>query len=156
MGERVYSMAFAGVSVSAAQDLLAVYTGPAKAIRIHEVVLGQTTATTIGNLQISLKRLDATVTDGSGGAVATIIAINPGDAAASVTGRTNDTTQATTTGTSQTVRSDVMNVLNGYQYLPPPEDQPIIGLNSAFIVSLDSAPTAAEVFSGTVVFEELF
>ena len=155
MGERVYTMEFAGVAVSAVQDLLAIYTGASKAIRVHEVVLGQVTATTIGNLAITLKRLLPTVTSGSGGAAGTIVPINPGDAAATVTGRTNDTTQATAT-TTNIIRGDVVNVLNGYQYLPPPDDRPVVGLSSAFIVSLNTAPGSAETFSGTITFEELF
>ena len=156
MGQRVYTMQFNNVSVSAAQDLLAIYTGAAKAIAIHEVTLGQVTATTVGNLRLTLKRLPPTVTSGSVGAAGVINPVNPGDAAATVTGRTNDTTQATTTGTPAILKGDVVNVLNGYQYLPPPEDRPVIGLSSAFIVSLDSAPGSAEAMSGTITFEELF
>ncbi len=155
MGERVYTMEFSGVAVSAVQDLLAIYTGASKAIKVHEVVLGQVTATTIGNLAITLKRLLPTVTSGSGGTAGTIVPINPGDAAATVTGRTNDTGQATAT-TTNIIRGDVVNVLNGYQYLPPPDDRPIVGLNEAFVVSLNTAPSAAETFSGTITFEELF
>lgn len=155
MGERVYTMEFSAVSVAAVQDLLAIYTGATKAIRVHEVVLGQVTATTIGNLGITLKRLLPTVTSGSGGAAGTLVPINPGDAAATVTGRTNDTTQATATSTN-IIRSDVVNVLNGYQYLPPPDDRPVIGLSSAFVVSLNTAPGSVETFSGTITFEELF
>jgi hypothetical protein len=154
MGTRVYTMEFSGVAVSAVQDLLAIYTG-VKAIRVHEVVLGQTTATTTGNLGITLKRMNATVTSGSGGAAGVIVPINPGDAAATVTGRTNDTTQATAT-TDNVLRGDVVNVLNGYQYLPPPDDRPVIEPSGAFVVSLNTAPASSETFSGTITFEELF
>ncbi len=155
MGERVYTMEFSAVAVSAVQDLLALYCGASKAIKVHEVVLGQTTATVIGNLGLTLKRLNATVTSGTGGAVGTIVPINPGDAAATVTGRTNDTTQATAT-TTNIIRGDVINVLNGYQYLPPPDDRPIVEPSGAFVVSLNTAPSAAETFSGSITFEELF
>lgn len=155
MGQRVYTMEFNAVAVAAAQDLLAIYCGASKAIKVHEVVLGQVTATTIGNLGLTLKRLNATVTSGSGGAAGTVVPINPGDAAATVTGRTNDTTQATAT-TTNVIRGDVVNVLNGYQYLPPPDDRPVIEPSGAFVVSLNTAPASSETFSGTITFEELF
>ncbi len=153
---RVYTMQFNNVAVSAVQDLLALYPGANMAIKIHEVVLGQITATVIGNLRVTLKRLPATVSSGSGGAAGTIQAINPDDSAATTTGRTNDTVQATTGGTAQIMRGDIYNVLNGYVFLPPIEDRPIIKPSQAFIVSLDGAPSAAETMSGTIVFEELF
>lgn len=155
MGQRVYTMEFSAVAVTAVQDLLAVYCGASKAIKVHEVVLGQATATVIGNLGITLTRLNATVTSGSGGAAGTIVPINPGDAAATVTGRTNDTTQATAT-TTNVIRGDVVNVLNGYQYLPPPDDRPVVEPSGAFVVSLNTAPASSETFSGTITFEELF
>jgi len=153
---RVYTMQFNNVAVTAVQDLLAIYPGASMAIKIHEVIVGQITATVLGNLRISLKRLPATVTSGSGGSAGVIQSINPSDAAATSTGRTNDTVQATTSGTSQIMRSDIYNVLNGYIYLPPIEDRIIIKPSQAFIVSLDTAPASSETMSATLVYEELF
>ena len=152
---RVYTMGFANVSVSLVQDLLALYTG-VKAIEIHEIVLGQITATVIGNLRVRLVYLPATVTAGSGGSAGVINPSIATDTAATVTERTNDTTQATTSGTAVALQPDVMNVLNGYQHLPFEEDRFIIGPNSGFIVSLDTAPSSAQTWNGTIKFAELF
>jgi hypothetical protein len=152
---RVYSVSSAAVSVSADQDLVAIYSG-AKAIKIHSVTIGQGTQTAVGNLPITLKRLTATVTSGSGGSAPGPALMNPGDAAATATAHANDTTQATTSGTSSQLAADYYNPINGYLYLPPAEDRPVIGPNSAFIVSLNGAPSATSATSCTVVFEELF
>lgn len=153
---RVYSVEFANVAVSAVQDLLTVFTGAGKAVKLHSLVIGQITGATVANLQVSLKRLPATVTAGSGGTTPIPQPANPGDAAPTVTAAANNTTRSTTSGTAATLVADVFNTINGYLWMPPPEDRPVIGLASAAVVSLDSAPSAAMTMSGTLVFEELF
>lgn len=153
---RIYTCQFNNVAVSAVQDLFAITATASMAIKIHEIIIGQVTSTVIGNLRLSLKRMPSTVTAGSGGGAGTIQSINPSDAAATSTVRINDTVQATTSGTAQIIRSDIYNVLNGFIYLPPIEDRPIIKPSQAFIVSLDSAPGSAETMSGNIIFEELF
>jgi hypothetical protein len=153
MTGRIYSVSFADVSVSADQDLIAVYSGSNKAFKVHSVTIGQKTATAVGNLSVTLKRLTS-LTAGSGGSTPTPVPMNPGDAAATITAHANDTTQAT--GTAVILGADDINVINGWLYMPPAEDRPVIGLNSALVVSLNTAPGSAETFSGTAVVEELF
>lgn len=152
---RIYSVVFSNVSVAAAQDFMSLQTTSAMACAIHSVTIGQITATTVGNLRITLKRFSGAYSIGSVGTSATPVKMNFGDAAATCTGRTNDTTQ-TTSGTAATLVADVYNPINGWQFLPPPEDRPIIAISQAFIVSLDTAPSGAETTNGTLVFEELF
>ena len=79
---RTYSISFKQISVSAVQDLIAVYAGSSMAFEVHSFTLGQITAVNIGNLPISFKRLPATVSAGSGGSSATVQKIMRGDAAA--------------------------------------------------------------------------
>jgi hypothetical protein len=155
MSGRIYSFSFAGVSVSAVQDLLAVYAG-AKAFRVHSVTLGQITQTAVGNLAITHKRLLATVTAGSGGSTPAAVAASPNDTAATITGHANDTTQATSATSTQIVAADAYNVINGYLYMPPEEDRPVVAPNQAYVISLNTAPGSAETMSGTIVVEELF
>lgn len=156
MAGRVYTMAFKQVAVTAVQDLLALYTGANSIpIEIHEVTIDQVTASTVGNLAISLKRLPATVTSGSVGAAGVINTTRVGDAAATVTGRVNDTTQATTSGTAVNLAATAFNVINGFFWRPQVEDRPVIKSSQAFIVSLDTAPGSSETMSGTIVFAEL-
>jgi len=153
---RVYRAVFQNIAVTAVQDLISLTATAGMVFCVHEVWVGQITQTTVANLNMSLKILPATVTAGSGGAAVTPSAMLRGDAASTVTSRRNDTTQATTSGTAIVARADVINPINGYQYLPPVEDRPVIKLSEAFVVSLDTAPGASMNVSGGIVFEELF
>jgi hypothetical protein len=154
--KRVYSVNFDGVSVSAVQDLIGVYAGASMAFEVHSITLGQITATAVGNLRIALKRLPATVTSGSGGSAVTPQKTNYGDAAATVTARSNDTTVATSSGAVSVVKPDVYNVINGYQWIFPHEDRPIFQPSQACILSLETAPGSAETMSAELVIAELF
>lgn len=153
---RVYTVQFSGVSVTAAQDLLAIYCGSSMAVRLHGVTLGQATAASVSLLPISIKRLPATVTAGSAGAAVTPQLIDRGSSAATFTARRNDTTQATTSGTAATLHADVINLINGYQFFWPPADMPSAGLSQALVLSLNGAPAVSMAFSGTLYVEELF
>ena len=152
---RAYSVRFANVSVSAVQDLIALYCGASMGIELHGVVIGQITQASVENLQISIKRMPATVTTGSGGSAPSVRKIGRGNAAATVTARANDTTPATTGGTAEVLHSDTFNLVNGYQFFFPQDDRPDFGLSEACVLSLDSAPAAARVMSGTLYFAEL-
>lgn len=152
---RTYSIQFNNVAVAAVQDLLAVYSGASMVCELAGLVIGQITGTTVQNLRFTIKRLPATVTNGSGGNSATPQKMMRGDTAPTVTGRINDTTQATTSGTPSILHSDVFNTVNGYQFFWPPQDCPTIGLSEAGVVSLDAPPGAAMTMSGTLYVREL-
>lgn len=152
---RVYSVQFNGVSVSALQDLIALYCGASMICELHGLVIGQITGTTIQNLPITVSRLPATVTPGSGGSAPTPQKSMRGDVAATATARANDTTPATTSGTASVLLADVFNTINGYQFFWPPDDRPIIGLSEAAVVKLTAGPSSALVMSGTLYFAEL-
>jgi hypothetical protein len=152
---REYSVQFNNVAVSAVQDLLAVYSGSGMAFEVHSITLGQISASAVGNLRVSLKRMRATVVAGTGGSAPTVQKLNDGDAAATVTARANDTGQATAT-TTAVLHADVYNVVNGYQWIFPPDDRPVFQPSQAAVFSLDTAPAGAETMSGTMVIAELF
>ena len=152
---RPYSVQFHNVAVSAVQDLISLTSTASMATELHGVVIGQISGTSVANLQISINRLPATVTAGSGGSAATPQKLNRGDAAATATARVNDTTPATTGGTKAVLHSDVYNTVNGYQFFFPPADVPTIGPSEAAVLSLDSAPGSAMTMSGTLYFGEL-
>lgn len=152
---RTYTVGFQNVSVSAIQDLVAVYSGASGAFEIHDFTLGQTTQTTVGNLRLRGRRLPATVTAGAGGSAGTVNKTRSGDAAATVTARVNDTTQATTSGTAADVVDDVYNPVNGYQFLPPPEDRPACNPSEAWSWSLDQAPGSAQTTNAKMTLAEL-
>jgi hypothetical protein len=153
---RLYTVGFAGVAVSAAQDLIAVYAGTSRVLGIASVNLGQITGTTVQNLRVRLRYLPVTVTAGSVGSAGTIAPMVPNDSASGATARINDTTQATTSGTAVNIWDDAWNTVNGLLWVPPtPNRMPVIGISGAFIVSLDTAPSGALTCSGSVTFEEL-
>ena len=152
---RVYTMGFQNVTLAAVQDALALYAGASRIFAVLSVNLGQITGTSVANLRVRLRYLPATVTPGSGGGAGVLKPFVAGDAAATVTGRINDTTQATTSGSAVDLWDDVWNTVNGFLWVPPvPSRPPVIGLNGAFIVSLDTAPSSL-VSSGSVTLEEL-
>lgn len=151
---RVYSITFSGVTVSVVQDLIALYCGASMAVELHGVLLGQVTGTTVQNLGVAIKRLTATVTPGTGGSAATPQPAEDNNPAATATARTNDTTVATTSGSTEVLYSDVFNTVNGYQFYPPEEDRPSFRLNQACIISLINAPSSPMTMSGTLTFAE--
>ena len=152
---RVYETQFNNVTVSAVQDLLSVQSTSGMALKILEIVLGQITITSVEALRLTFKRFSGAYTIGSGGSAPTPQKHNFGDAAAVGTVRANDTTQ-TTGGTSVTIRSDIFNEVNGFQYLAIPDKEIILAPSQAFILSMDNAPAAARTMSGAITFEELF
>jgi hypothetical protein len=152
---REYAITFKNVSVSAVQDLCAAYAGANMAIAVVYLTLGQITNVNVELLQISVKRLPATVTAGAGGGAFTPVPDRKTDAAATFTARINDTTPATTGGTALFPHEDVFNEVNGYQWIFPGgslEAAP----GEALIFSLDSAPSGARTMSGTMKIRELF
>jgi hypothetical protein len=152
---RIYTMSVNGVTVSAVQDLLALYAGASKIFGVSSVNIGQVTGTTVANARIRLRYLPTAVTPGSGGSAGTVKPWVSGDAAATITGRINDTTQATTGGTAVDLWDDVWNTVNGFLWVPPMQSrQPVIGISGAFIVSLDTA-LSSFVVNASVTVEEL-
>jgi hypothetical protein len=125
------------------------------AFEVISINIGQVTATTVALLAITLKHLPATVTAGSVGTAPTPAPDDPTDAAATVTARANDTTQATTSGTATTMLADVMNVVNGYQWIFPVGGRPQCKLSEAMSLSLNTAP-ATLTMSGSMKIRELF
>lgn len=152
---RLYTMGFQNVSVAAVQDLLAVYAGATRMFGVHSVSLGQITGATVGFSRIRHRFMPATVTSGSGGAAGVVNKTQVGDAAATITGRTNDTTQATTSGTAVDLVDEIWNLVNGYVWYPPIPGRPfVVPLSGAYIISVDSVP-ATMVCSGVITLEEI-
>ena len=151
---RVYTVGFNNVTLSAVQDVLAIYAGASMAFEVHFVKLGQVTQTTIGGARLRLRHLPATVTTGSGGTSQVLAAALPNDASATVTARANDTTQATTSGTAKDM-PDVWDLPFGYLWMPPEADRIVIKPSEAFVVSLDTALSSV-IANGHMAIAELF
>lgn len=163
MHRNIYTVNFAGVGITAAQDLFALLADTNSRIAICRVEVMQ--YSDVGDaaseiLAYTFKR-GATVA-GSGGSAATPAKVkgHTNARAAVTTARVNDTTQANT-GTITTVLASAFNIQAGLLYAPRyGSDQDIderytVEAGQRFVVSLDSAPADSLTTSGTIWFEEL-
>lgn len=114
---RMYYIPFAGTLTTAGgdSDLLELLPADDKPVKLRGMILAQTSE--IGDameegLRISVIRLGATVTGGSGGSAVTPVPVDSADAAAGVAAECNNTTVATTSGTTTTVAELAWNVRN--------------------------------------------
>ncbi len=153
---RLYSVSFSDVAITAAQDLFGLLATSGSAFKIHCIELGQRSLTAWEAKGVKLVRNPATATVGSGGTAPTPRAINPGDAAATVTARVNDTTGQTTSGTQEIIFARDWEFLNGFFWLPAPEQRPIIKPSTGCALQLITAPSASMTASGYMEFEEIF
>jgi len=161
---RAYALTFENVTVSAAQDLFYVKPAADKPCLIEAVYLSNVGgAADAGDaqeelLRLVLNRLPATVTVGSGGSASATGTLNPlagNDASAGFTGRTNDTTPATTSGTARTLRADGWNVRVPYVWMPAPEHRPMVANAEAIVFKLLSTPADALSVSGEMIIREI-
>jgi hypothetical protein len=161
---RAYALVFTNTAISAQQDIFYVKPAADKVCVIEAVYLSNVgIGADAGDAQeelwdLEMLRVPATVTVGSGGVPAASGTLNPlaiNDTAASFTGRTNDTTKATTSGTLRVLHADGWNVRIPYVWMPPPEHRHIIENADAFVVRLNSTPTDAVTCNGTIIVREL-
>lgn len=151
---RTYNVTF-NASVSAAQDLIAVMAGANMAFEVVGFGLGPCN-TTVENLLINLKRLPATVTNGSGGSAPTPVPDHVTDAAATVTARANDTTPATTSGSAVYLHRDAYNEVNGFEWIFPERARPVAKPGEAIVLETPSTPGGARTIQGWMKIRELF
>jgi hypothetical protein len=152
---RTYEICFENVLVSAPQDLATVFGAAGKVFRVLRQWLSavDTTLVTSQSVQLRARFLPATLTNGSGGSVPTPRPPDPGDAAASLSAHTNDTTKTTTSGTATILEENGCHLYQGYDktFARPP----VIGPSEAFVFELLSTPSGTVHLSGGVEVEEM-
>jgi hypothetical protein len=104
---RIYTVVFNGTLTAAGTDcdLVAITPADDKPCRLRGFMISQTSEfgdTAEEAIRISIIRLPATVTAGSGGSAPTPVPVDDADSVAGFTARVNDTTVATTSGTAET------------------------------------------------------
>lgn len=160
---RIYTSSFreGTIPITAAISLFSVGTGTSSAylqmaVSIHQITLNQRGLTTWEARPISFNRRTGAYTAASGGAAATPTLNNPGDVAATATCRALDTTVASG-GTNTVIGGDDWVFLNGFFWLPAPEDRIILAPGQLFELILSTGPSAAITLnaSGSITFEEL-
>lgn len=152
---RLYTVGFKNVTVSAAQDLVAVKGSTGKVCKVLRAWLGMndTTLETAQGLRLNIKYAPATLTLGSGGSTPTPRPTDPGDSAFSGTAHANDTVQATTSGSFVDFCS-----WGGHNYGIPPQNfgdaGPEFGLNEGVVFELLSSVSGTCNFSGGLLIWE--
>ncbi len=159
---RIYRIPFVQVSVSAAQDLVQLNGATGKMVMVLRAWVQDVDTTLPGSqmLAFRMRRLLATVTNGSGGSTITPVPNDNGDAAASSDAWINNTTKATTSGTAQVIEPNGQHIYNGFNELLNPNDMypgTPISVNEAFVFELLNAPAASATvtLSGGVEYAEI-
>jgi|ERR1043166_1529614 hypothetical protein len=158
---RAYSINFAGVSVTAQQDMIYVKPAADKIIIVEMIKLAASGGTADAGdaqeelLDIEIIRVPATVTASSGGGTFTPNPLAVNDSAAGCTARINDTTKATTSGSLKVIDADGFNNRVPYLYLPAPEHRPIVANAEAIVFRLNTTPADAILLSSTMIIREM-
>ena len=123
-------------------DLLEVLPADDKPVTLCGFVLGQTTELADAaeeNIGISIVRMTATVTSGSGGSAVTPVPMDGADTAAGATCECNNATVATTSGATTVMSYFSWNVRNTpCDVWFPPEFRPTAKQGEALLVRCDS------------------
>lgn len=150
----MYVASFQGVSVSAVQDLFEI-TAPADAVVvIHRCEITDEDSETSEQNVIVMNRGSSATTSGSGGAAVTPAPLDQGYAAAGSSVERNNTTPMSG-GTITQRGSWGFNWLNGFLFVPTPEERPVVSPSERHTFKLLSAPGSARNVSGVLVFEEI-
>lgn len=138
---RRYEVTEPNFTIQAAMDLVQIKNGSGsnKMLRIIRWWWKPTdnSLPTAQGLQTRCRRLPSTVTDGSGGATPTPRPVDGGDAAATFTALTRNTTPASTNGTAAIMDEAGAHIYNGYEQQP--EEPIIIAPAQSFVFELTSA-----------------
>jgi len=149
--DRVYTVEFEGVAVTAAVDFFQLTPADDKPIEIIGVFLGQ--SSDLGDAASEILRyrvIRGHATTGSGGASPTPRPLNRSGAAAGFTAMTNNTTVATA-GTAINLHSDVFHIAAGLPlWLPEGCEWEASQADTLIVVRLMAAPTDSLTMSGTL------
>jgi hypothetical protein len=154
---RIYYVPFTGTITNAGGDvdLLEVLPADDKPIKLRGIILSQISE--VGDaaeegLRISIIRIGATVTSGSGGSAVTPVAVDSADAAAGAACECGNTTVATTSGASTTVAEFGWNIRNSpYEmWFPDPQFSPKAKQGEALVIRQQT--TAADDYTGAFTF----
>lgn len=156
---RPYSSILAASAQAGAIDWFEAIAGSTVAFDLWGVDLGQTTELADAaeeQIDYYIKRGSSTYTSGSGGSTGVGRGvIQPGDAAATLTMETANTTRiAVGTGTLVTLVNSTFNVRSGLQFWLPPEFLIGCGPSQALAVGMTGAPVDSITWVGTIFLME--
>lgn len=158
---RIYSVPWTGNITNAGgnADLWELTPADDKPIKIRGIVLAQKTE--LGDAaeespRITITRLGATVTGGSGGSSVTPVPMDSADTAAGFAAEVNNTTVATTSGTTTVCEEFAWNIRNSPYEMWFPEDRYCFKCKGGevLVVRLEDTVTDDVTFAGTLWVEE--
>jgi hypothetical protein len=152
---RIYSVEFEAQAVTAQVDFFELTAADDLGLAIIGMEISQ--SSDVGDAAEEILRyrvIRGAATSGSGGAAPTPVRLDPGDAAASFTAETLNTTIASA-GTPVNLHSDTFNVRTGLQLWLPPEAYWKTNQTAALlVVRLMAAPADSLTMSGTLYVKE--
>lgn len=154
---RVYTVVFAAVSVSAAQDFFEITPADDKPVELVGITFDQTGVADIGDAAEEFLRwsvIRGHSTGGSGGSAPTPRPAKRSHAAAGFTAEVNNTTVASA-GTAVTIHEGAFNVRGPYIFWWPQGTEPDASQGDTTIVIRGVAPADAITLSGTLYVREL-
>jgi hypothetical protein len=141
-------------------DLVEILPADDKPVRLCGMVIGQMSE--VGDsaeegVRVSVIRLPATVTSGSGGAAATAQPLDSATAAAGLAAEIDNSTVATTTGTAVTLDEMGWNIRNTpfERWWPEEKWQPIVRQGEALVVRMQTTVADTVTFQYTFYVEEV-
>ena len=161
MGKRIFTVPWTGTVTNAGgnADLWEILPADDLPCKIRGFRLGQTSE--VGdaaeeNLDLSLIRMTATVTSGSGGSAGAPEQVDLSGQAPSFSSETNNTTVATTTGDTETIEHLSWNerATPFEVWYPDPDFAPKAVQGQALLVRLNTTVADDITFSGTLWVEE--
>ncbi len=157
---RAYTVSIPSTSQTVAVDWVELIAGASVGLMLLAVDIGQSTE--LGDaaeeqIRWYIKRAAGTYTSGSGGNTGVARApVNAGDAAATFTAETHNTTEiAVGTGTLTTIHTGCFNLRTGLQLFWTPETAITCGASQAIAIGMSAAPADAVTWEGTVYVGEL-
>lgn len=159
---RIYTTPYQGTLTAAGgdSDLIEALAGDDRPVRLRGWIISQISEvgdTAEEGLRISIIRLPATVTSGSGGSAVTPAALDSADAAAGFTAEANNTTVATTSGTAVTLVEMGWNIRNTPWEFWFPDERfcPIAKQGEALVVRSQTTAADDMTIACTFFWEEL-
>lgn len=149
----IYTAAFAGVSVSAAQDAFEITAPSDTPVAIREIRLSQYSDAGDAEAElVSVQIIRGYTTPGSGGAAVTPNNTKPWSLAAASTVARNNTTVAQN-GTGAVMLADTFNIASGWWYRPDAAERIYLSPGQILVVRT-TAPADGLTMNATLVFEE--
>ena len=160
----LYNVVMANATVIASGELVTVraatsFASRASVLRIYRLSCSQTSSTTSAMLAV---RWGLKASAFGTFTAATPVPLALGVVASALTGSTSNAASsagvnasANGAGTLTVLDHQAFNNLNGFLWVPTPEERPIVGPDLTFVFQLQGTPSALTGWEATVTFEEV-